>query len=46
MFARSIGERANAIATAVESSIRSVAAAAATSGKNGSCGPSYVNAPS
>jgi hypothetical protein len=35
-----MGERANAIATAVESSILSVSRAAATSGKNGSCCPS------
>jgi hypothetical protein len=40
MFASSIGERAKAIATAVESSIFSVSRAAATSGKKGSCCPS------
>ena len=42
MLATVIGLRANAIATAVASSSRSVASAASTSGKNGSCGPSNV----
>ena len=37
-----IGLRAKAMATAVISSSRSVASAASTSGRNGSCGPSNV----
>ena len=46
MLASVIGFRANATAIAVDSSSRSVCSAASTSGKNGSCGPSKVNAPS
>ncbi len=45
-WARVIGFRANAMATAVVSSSRSVASAASTNGRNGSCGPSKVKAPS
>ena len=41
-----IGLRAKAMATAVVSSSRSVASAASTSGRNGSCGPSNVYVPS
>ena len=45
MLASSIGLRANATAIAVPSSISRVLAAATTRGKNGSWGPSTVQAP-
>ena len=45
MLASSIGLRANATAMAVPSSISRVSAAATASGRNGSWGPSTVQAP-